>query len=82
MANTARLRAKRCSFFRRKVYDKRAGAQFRELKYIKGLGLKSVISVCKRSRPDISKGYLVCQKWYIRGEGLDLGAEPLRIKLC
>ena len=30
----------------------------------------------------MSKGYLVCQTWYIKGEGLDLGAEPLRIKLC
>lgn len=26
------------------------------------------------------KGYLFCQKWYIKGKGSDLGAEPSRIK--
>ena len=30
----------------------------------------------------IQKGYLFCQKWYIKGKGLDLGEEPLRINLC
>ena len=29
------------------------------------------------------KGYLFYQKWYKKGKGLDLGAEPpRRIKLC
>lgn len=26
------------------------------------------------------KGYFFCQKWYIKGKGSDLGAEPSRIK--
>ena len=28
----------------------------------------------------IRKEYLVCQKWYIKGKGSELGAEPPRIK--
>ena len=27
-----------------------------------------------------TKGVLFCQKWYVKSQGLDLGAEPPRIK--
>ena len=30
----------------------------------------------------IRKGYLFCKKWYIKGKGLDLGAEPPGINIC
>ena len=30
----------------------------------------------------IQKGYLFCQKWYVKGKESDLGAEPSRIKFC
>ena len=30
----------------------------------------------------IQKGYLFREKWYIKGKGLDLGAEPPCINIC
>ena len=27
------------------------------------------------------QGYFFCQKWFMKGKGLDLGADPLCIKL-
>ena len=30
----------------------------------------------------IQKGYLFREKWYIKDKGLDLGAEPPRLKIC
>ena len=32
------------------------------------------------SMEGIRKGYLFCEKWYIKGKDLELGAEPPRIK--
>ena len=29
----------------------------------------------------VRKEYLFCQKWYIKGKGLEFGAEPPRLKL-
>ena len=42
--------------------------------------------VCKSGNSIVNKRYIkgvpFLPKWYIKGKGLDLGAEPLRIKLC
>ena len=49
-------------------------------------GCKVLNWLCKRGTicqcKENERGYFLCQKSYVKGKGLDLGAEPPRIKLC